>query len=150
MISTSQEEVATVAEPAGHCQCASLLQLPTEIQRHIIEGRLSAGHGRVLVLDAERNELAQRTIDEGLSVRRSSAWPRRAPEAEPRRRRPTEAVHRARRCDSDAADVGRPSHSLLELEELLATASTPRLALRLKRGKITIDFDIDDLERIYG
>ena len=49
-----------------------LLNLPTSVQQDVIEGRLSAGHARVLAgVEEEQRQiaLAERTVLEGLSVR---------------------------------------------------------------------------------
>ena len=49
-----------------------LLKLPAEIQRELEEGRLSAGHGRALLLSDDtsiQRAVAQEIIDKGLSVR---------------------------------------------------------------------------------
>lgn len=46
-----------------------LLSLPPEVQDHLREGRLSAGHARALVTADDPASLARRIIREGLSVR---------------------------------------------------------------------------------
>ena len=125
-----------------------LLQLPVDIQRLIVEGKLSAGHGRVLVtLEAEQQtRLAKTVIDDSLSVRALEALVR------------NQGDEQATSADADAADQGRSvgdtkPPALLELEELLGDLFDTKVAISLgnKRGKLTIDFaDIDDLERIYG
>ena len=157
----TQEDVATRvgrSRPAI-ANALRLLQLPTDVQRHIVEGRLSAGHGRVLVVldDAERDALVQRTLDEGLSVRAlerlakgEAAEPvEPVPEPEPPAPAPSTSDTAA-----GGGEVGQTKPpALLELEELLGDRFDTKvgIALGAKRGKITIDFaDIDDLERIYA
>ena len=46
-----------------------LLTLPQEVQAHVIEGRLSAGHARALIGQDQPDQLARRIIHDGLSVR---------------------------------------------------------------------------------
>lgn len=156
----TQDDVATRvgrSRPAI-ANALRLLQLPTEIQRHIVEGRLSAGHGRVLVTldDTERSDLVARVLDEGLSVRSLERLAR------------GESISDAPSDEDDASDTETESPAgdgedgpvgqtkppaLLELEELLGERFDTRvgIALGAKRGRITIDFaDIDDLERIYS
>lgn len=169
----TQEDVATRvgrSRPAI-ANALRLLQLPTDIQRHIVEGRLSAGHGRVLVVldDAERDGLVQRTLDEGLSVRALERLAKGEPADSAERESSAAADSPGAgaadtsldRDDSDTSettpsgdDVGQTKPpALLELEELLGDrfATKVGIALGAKRGKITIDFaDIDDLERIYA
>ena len=146
--SLTQDQVATRvgrSRPAI-ANALRLLQLPVEIQRLIIEGKLSAGHGRVLVtLEAQQQtQLAKNVIDNSLSVRALETLVReQGDETSP--------------ADA-AADQGRgvgetKPPALLELEELLGDLFDTKVAISLgnKRGKLTIDFaDIDDLERIYG
>lgn len=135
-----------------------LLKLPTDIQRHIIEGTLSAGHGRVLVAldDAERSELVRQVLDQGLSVRSLEALARgESPDS-------GEADDAAADTAADQGGSDTPTAggvgdtkppALLELEELLGERFDTKVAIALgsKRGRITIDFaDIDDLERIYS
>jgi len=58
-----------------------LLKLPGEIQRHLEEGRLSAGHGRALLMTDDHTVprvVAQQVIDEGLSVREAEKAVKRA------------------------------------------------------------------------
>ncbi len=144
--SLTQEQVATRvgrSRPAI-ANALRLLQLPIDVQRFIIEGRLSAGHGRVLVSvdDALRDDLVRRALDEALSVRALEALVRDAPPATPDD------------SNADSTDVGTTKlPALLELEELLGErfATKVGITLRAKRGRMTIDFaDVDDLERIYG
>ena len=147
--SLTQEQVATRVGRSRPAIANSLrlLQLPVDIQRLIIEGRLSAGHGRVLVTadSAERGTLVSQVLGKGLSVRALEALVRNAgigPDAD----------------DASAGENGttvgetKPP-ALLELEELLGEHFDTRVGITLgkKRGRLTIDFaDIDDLERIYA
>ena len=49
-----------------------LLRLPNDIQRHIVEGKLSLSHGRALLMSEDpkvQREVAQTAVDKELSVR---------------------------------------------------------------------------------
>lgn len=131
-----------------------LFQLPAAVQAMIIDGSLSAGHGRAILSApiGEQKALAEQVVIEGLSVRALESRLKPADEAEAE----TEAEE-PRAADAgespSAGDVGetRPA-ALLELEQLLADHLETRVGVTLsqKRGRIAIDFaDIDDLERIY-
>lgn len=149
--SLTQEQVANRvgrSRPAI-ANALRLLQLPVNVQRLIIEGRLSAGHGRVLVSvdEAERGTLVSQILGQALSVR--------ALEALVRGDTPTEAAAGdSGSAASDTTSVGATKPpALLELEELLGDRFDTKVAINLgaKRGRLTIDFaDIDDLERIYA
>jgi len=170
----TQDQVATRvgrSRPAI-ANALRLLQLPTDVQRLVIEGRLSAGHGRVLVsVDNDaRASLVERVLDEGLSVRQlerlakgESIDPPALGES------PTPSTDGAGATNRTGADggrdgggdgdkdrppVGTTKHpALLELEQLLGEHFSTSVAISMgaKRGRMVIDFaDIDDLERIYS
>lgn len=46
-----------------------LLQLPEDVQEHLREGRISAGHARALITSDDPSGLAREVISKGLSVR---------------------------------------------------------------------------------
>ena len=78
--SLTQEQVATRvgrSRPAV-ANALRLLQLPVDVQLLIIDGRISAGHGRVLVtVDASaRSALVNQVLSNGLSVRALEAMVR--------------------------------------------------------------------------
>lgn len=50
-----------------------LLKLPAEVQAHVRNGRLTAGHARALVGSADAVQLAERVVADGLSVRETEA-----------------------------------------------------------------------------
>ncbi|MFI7519418.1 ParB/RepB/Spo0J family partition protein [Micromonospora globbae] len=121
-----------------------LLNLPTQVQRRVAAGVLSAGHARALLSldDAEAQEqLALRIVAEGLSVRATeeivalalSDGPAKSPAA---KRRP------------------KPhAPALNDLAERLSDRFDTRVKVDIGRnkGKITIEFaTVDDLERIVG
>lgn len=122
-----------------------LMKLPAGVQRRVAAGVLSSGHARALLsIDDEKHmeELAQRIVSEGLSVRSAEE----------------EALLVKGRQESDT--VSRGTHRLptatriQELDEY-AEALTDRLdtqvkiSLGAKKGRIAIDFaSLEDLERI--
>jgi len=129
-----------------------LLQLPTAVQALLSQGRLSAGHGRALLASSDaglQELLAERCVDEGLSVRA------------------LEAILRGDEPDIDAGPLPGgtttppsgtsvlrklPDPMVLELEELLSDhlATRVKVDLRKTRGKLMVEFaTLEDLERIY-
>jgi ParB family chromosome partitioning protein len=84
-----------------------LLDLPTPVQRHVIEGSLSMGHARALIGAPDPAALARRVIDEGLSVRDTEKLARAA---KPRARGAGE-----RRDAGGDADIGALEHQLGDL-----------------------------------
>ena len=167
--SLTQEEVASRvgrSRPAI-ANALRLLQLPVDVQRLIVEGRLSAGHGRVLVsVEADhRDVLIQQILAEGLSVRALESAARGESAAgdagendtlgssdsmttDPATTSPGPAAG----PDDSVVGITKPP-ALLELEELLGERFDTKVGINLgtKRGRLTIDFaDIDDLERIYA
>lgn len=123
-----------------------LLNLAPAVQRLVVEGDLSAGHGRALLAledEPAQEALASEIVREGLTVR----------EAE---RRVAE-IHAAGQAASPERDNQTPTPDelkagILELEDLLSTRLDTRVSVRLgkSRGKITIQFSgLSDLERIY-
>ncbi len=55
-----------------------LLNLPDEVQAHVREGRLSAGHARALITSPDPSGLARQVIARGLSVRDTEKLAKRA------------------------------------------------------------------------
>ena len=116
-----------------------LLKLPTAVQKRVAAGVLSAGHARAIlsVVDVEEmGRLADKIVNEDLSVRAAEAAASRAPRA--RRVRPT---------------AGRRNDHLDEIAERLGDRLNTRVKVSLgaTRGQIVIDFaTIQDLNRILG
>jgi ParB family chromosome partitioning protein len=142
----TQEEVA---QRVGKSRSAvanllRLFQLPPQVQKLVAEGRVSAGHAKVLLGTPDRafqEALARRIASDGLTVRDTE-----------------EAVRKRNEQRDDEPVEGRgaasklPPPGLLELEELLADRFNTRVKINLgpKRGRMVIEFaDLDDLERIY-
>lgn len=112
-----------------------LLALPEEVQDHLREGRLSAGHARVLVPLDNAAELARKIISGRLSVRQTEALARRGPGG---------PAAKTRRITKDA-DTRR-------LEADLSAATGLKVSIDHQRGgagKITLRYaDLDGLDAI--
>ena len=54
-----------------------LLSLPMDVQKLVIEGKLSAGHARALITAEDPSELAKIVVRDGLSVRATEALVRK-------------------------------------------------------------------------
>jgi ParB family transcriptional regulator, chromosome partitioning protein len=125
-----------------------LFQLPPQVQKLVAEGKLSAGHAKVLLSTPDRvfqEALAHRIALEGLTVRDTE-----------------EAIRRHNEIQADPDDEGniRSPHQptkmrapgLLELENLLSHQLDTRVKIDMgpKHGRVVIEFaDLEDLERIY-
>ena len=121
-----------------------LLDLPLEIQRLVVERRLSAGHGRAL-LGLEGNpfqgRLARRAAEEALSVR----------ETEDLVRRYREMSEGARGAGPGGRTATPPAAA--EAQRRLADRLQARVRVEVgkRKGKIIIDFaSLDELERLTG
>ncbi len=123
-----------------------LLQLDSEIQGYISKGHLSVGHAKVLLgleAPAERQLLARRAIEEGVSVRvlEQLVQRRRAAAAAP---------------SAAAAASGRPvpageATAVASIEKKLTSHFNARVSLKHspKKGKIVIEYQGNtDLQRI--
>jgi ParB family transcriptional regulator, chromosome partitioning protein len=117
-----------------------LLQLPPEIQAHVDNGELSAGHVRALVGmedTAYATHLAERAIAEGWSVRQME-----------------EAVRTRKSLETGTTTrvkALRPVE-IIELEKRLGErlGAPVKIDYRNEKGKLEIKFgSLEDLERIY-
>ena len=148
-----------------------LLQLPAGVQRALADGAMTAGHARALLGTPDRafqEDLARRTVAEGLTVRAVEELVRRHGQPEG----PAEAPNGAEAAAADRADTltpppaatasgvpgvaearrRLPAPGVLELEELLSAHLNTRVKVEMgaKRGRVVIDFaTLEDLERIY-
>lgn len=143
-IGLTQEEVADRVgkERTLITTTMRLLKLPVEIQKHLIDGKLSLSHGRALLLSDDasvQRSVANEIVAHGLSVR----------EAERR-------VKAAKRAPKDRpepqARVVDPNVKVAETR-MMRHLSTNVKILPAKKGtggKIEIEYyGIDDLNRIY-
>lgn len=115
-----------------------LLRLPALVQRRLASGALSAGHARALLsLDdpALMEELAQRIVTEGLSVRAVERLVARGGQQP--------ATRTVRRSTYDPVVVDLTSRLSNRLE------APVRIDVGKRKGRITLEFtNVEDLERL--
>jgi ParB family chromosome partitioning protein len=121
-----------------------LLKLPNDVQKLIIEGSLSAGHGRALLMTDDpkvQRAVAQSAADIGLSVRETE-----------------KAVKRASRKGNQATDNKSVTVQIdpnvksaeTKLTRVLSTKVTIIPSGRRAGGKIEIEYyNTDDLDRLF-
>jgi ParB family chromosome partitioning protein len=85
-----------------------LLKLPNDVKTSLIEGRLSAGHGRALLNVDDPSAAARQVIAQGLSDRETEAIAQQG--AKPRRRREERAIE----PEQGRADIAALERSLEE------------------------------------
>ena len=118
-----------------------LLALPAAVIEHLEAGRLEMGHARALVGHAEAEALAQRAVNEKLSVREVEKLARRAPNA-PSGSRAARAP-RDRAQDADIVAVQNQLAEVLGLPVRIAADTDPR------SGAVTIRYrTLDQLDLI--
>jgi ParB family chromosome partitioning protein len=118
-----------------------LLRLPEAIQRRVAAGVLTAGHARAILSIGDvpaMERLADKIVNEDLSVRAAEAAAGQVSPAKPKTARPT---------------AGGRQHPLDDLAERRGDRLNTRvkIALGVSKGTITIDFaTVGDLNRIMG
>lgn len=121
-----------------------LLKLPSDIQRLIEEGRLSAGHGRALLLTDDvtiQRRIARSIIEKSLSVRETERMVRSA--GQPRRKSIVKLNDEEKKDPNFAA-------AETKLRRRLGTAVSIIPATAGSGGKIEIEYyNQADLDRIY-
>lgn len=123
-----------------------LLQLPSDLQQMLAEGKIQAGHGRALLALADQE--AQRTL-----ALRAAAQELSVREVEELVRNYIEHPVSARREPAAGAVPSAEESSLAEVEEILSEQLATRVTIQMgkKRGKVIIEFgSADDLERIVS
>jgi ParB family transcriptional regulator, chromosome partitioning protein len=118
-----------------------LLQLPSDVQDMVADGRLTAGHARSLLslpTAALRREIAEKAIQQGWSVR----------EIERVTRRMTEIQQPKQTEEAEKVDPNVKA-AIVELERVLGTKVRIVEKARQK-GRIEIEYySSEDLDRIY-
>jgi ParB family chromosome partitioning protein len=117
-----------------------LLSLPQAVLDHVEAGRLSMGHARALIGRDDAEALAQRAVDQKLSVREVERLARRAGEGVARRqaREPRDPSK-----DADIAAVQNHLEEFLGLPVRIAADTDPR------SGAVTIRYrTLDQLDLI--
>ncbi|MBV6496700.1 MAG: ParB/RepB/Spo0J family partition protein [Acidobacteria bacterium ACB1] len=119
-----------------------LLKLPVDIQKHLIDGKLSLSHGRALLMSddaAVQRFVADETIAQGLSVREVERRVKAAKRAPKERAEPQ-------------ARVVDPNVKVAETRMMRHLSTNVKIVPAKKGtgGKIEIEYyGIDDLNRIY-
>lgn len=120
-----------------------LMNLPPTIQRQVASGVLSAGHARAILGLSDQslmNQLAQRVINEALSVRATEEL----------------ATLMARNQEDAAKAPIRPRRNTQQFDEMASSLTdlldtSVKITLGAKKGRIAIDFaSVDDLNRIMA
>lgn len=119
-----------------------LLDLPVGVQRLLIEGRLTAAHGKAL-LALEGNvfleRLARRAAEEG--------WSTRETEEQVRRYQSMSAGTATKKSPGDAQQTVAATESQRRLAEHLQTRV--RIEFGKRKGRIVLDFvSLDELDRL--
>lgn len=121
-----------------------LLKLTNDVQNYIVQGKLSAGHGRALLMTDDpkvQRTVAQSAIDMGLSVRETEKAVKRLS------RKGVEATKRPVATQIDPNIKSAES----KLMRTLNTKVTITPSGRRAGGKIEIEYyTIDDLDRIFS
>jgi len=138
----TQEELA---ERVGKSRAAvantlRLLNLPEEIQEHVSRGTISAGHAKALLglkEEGERIALANKVLEEGLSVRQTEELVKNWENISPPKDKKVEKKEK--------------NLDLIEIEERLKNFLGTKVEINCgrKKGKIEIEYySAEDLERI--
>ena len=119
-----------------------LLELPTEIQSALMQGDITAGHGRALLTcETERDQLQllEKIIRDKLSVRETEQLARLQ-------------TTKPKRTGQQKTKNSLPDAAQLEVENQLSNYlnTTVSVQMTAKRGKLVIEFaTMSDLQRIY-
>jgi len=120
-----------------------LLKLPSEVQNHIIEGRLSLSHGRALLMADDpkvQRAVAKEIIERGLSVRETERTVKRTGNGGPNAQ--SKSTPRVVDPNTKAAET--------KLMRKLSTNVKILPSAKGTSGKIQIEYyGTDDLDRIY-
>jgi ParB family chromosome partitioning protein len=119
-----------------------LLSLPAPVLEHLEVGRLEMGHGRALIGHQDAEALAQRAVEQKLSVREVEKLARRPAAGEPQAKRP-QRVARDPAGDADIVAVQNHLEEFLGLPVRIAADTDPR------SGAVTIRYrTLDQLDLI--
>jgi ParB family chromosome partitioning protein len=142
----TQEELAKILgkSRSAIANTLRLLKLPEEIKNHIISGKISEGHGRVLLAledEKEMTRLANECIEKQLSVRELE---------EIIYFKSQEQIQE--KIVSHETNQEKKNNDLVNIEEDLIEALGTKVIVKgsLNKGKIIIEYySREDLERIY-
>jgi ParB family chromosome partitioning protein len=140
--SMTQAEIARLVDKSrSHvANLQRLLSLPASVLDHLEAGRLDMGHARALIGRDDAADLAQRAVDQGLSVREVERLARKGEAARPRRRA---AEPREGGNDADIIAVQNHLEEFLGLSVKIAADTDPR------SGAVTIRYrTLDQLDLV--
>ncbi len=122
-----------------------LLNLPQDVQTQVIEGKLSAGHARALVGNDQASAIAQKVIQQGLSVRETEKLVKVDPAKE------KVAQNNRVRAASKDPDTAQLEQELSANLKMKVSIDHP---VGSEAGKVTISYSnldqLDDLLRILS
>jgi ParB family transcriptional regulator, chromosome partitioning protein len=134
----SQEQIAqALGKSRSHiANLLRLLNLPDSVQEHLRAGRLTAGHARALITASDAEQLAQKVIQKGLSVRETEALVRGASNRDVKR-----APHPSTK-DADTRVLEQDISASLGMSVLIDHQAGGE-------GRVTIRYrDLDQLDQI--
>ena len=115
-----------------------LLELPAQVQQHVVDGSLSMGHARAMIGARDIEAMAERVIARNLSVRDTEKLARTA---KPGRRRDEDGESGSRGADADIAALERQLADLLGL--------SVRIAHSAQGGTLTLTYtSLDQLDMV--
>lgn len=132
-----------------------LFLLPPTIQAMIVDGSLTAGHGRALLATPDRAQqqaFAEQAVLEGWSVRQTEQAVRELVAPDSSDRDPATPPSSTASNGSSLSEPQLREPGLLELEQLLSEHLETRVQVTMGKGtgKVIVQFaDLVDLERIY-
>ncbi len=122
-----------------------LLRLPDDVQRHIVEGKLSLSHGRALLLTEDRRVqriAANLAVDQAISVRALESLVKRLAK---------DSGAEKNKVERETTKDPNVKAAETKLMRHLSTNVKIHAARKGKVGKIEIEYyGIDDLDRLYS
>ncbi|MGR3518712.1 MAG: ParB/RepB/Spo0J family partition protein, partial [Roseovarius sp.] len=141
----TQEKLADVlGKSRSHiANSVRLLNLPEEVQEHLRNGRLSAGHARALITAPDAAALARKIIHKGLSVRETE----KLAKADPAPGQSGKSGKSGGKPEKDADTKALESDLSAALSMSVRIDHTPGQ----EGGALTIRYaSLDDLDRLMG
>lgn len=139
----TQEKIAeALSKSRSHiANLLRLLNLPSDVQGYIREGKLSAGHARALINTTDPSALAKVIMEKGLSVRETEQLARESSTSQPRAKRQGASNRFEKDADTRAleADLGANLRMAVSINHEPGG----------ERGTLTIRYNtLDDLDNL--
>lgn len=143
----TQDDLArTVGKSRSHiANLLRLLSLPEEIKTFVREGKISMGHARALLVSKNPEELAQRIISEGLTVRQVEEINSDSLS--------DIAVHVPENTSEAAKTKPAKTGDVIALEEMLSNSLSAKVSIKAKgkRGEIKIKYkNLEELDNLLA